>query len=82
MPAMKAASCTWKRGCLGFRLRLVAASVLIHGYHYGIEDEAIQLPGISGSSGTRRRIWNDGDFFLSCRPGRCCLTSWWRRRRG
>jgi uncharacterized protein DUF6798 len=31
---------------LGLLLALVAASVLIHGYHYGIEDEAIYLPAI------------------------------------
>jgi hypothetical protein len=31
---------------LGLLVALVAASVLIHGYHYGIEDEAIYLPAI------------------------------------
>jgi hypothetical protein len=31
---------------LGLLVALVAASVWIHGYHYGIEDEAIYLPAI------------------------------------
>jgi hypothetical protein len=31
---------------LGLLVALVAASIAIHGYHYGIEDEAIYLPAI------------------------------------
>jgi hypothetical protein len=33
-------------GLLGLLVAVVAGSVLIHGYHYGIEDEAIYLPAI------------------------------------
>jgi len=44
---MKAASGAMRKvRLLGFLLALVAASVCIHGYHYGIEDEAIYLPAI------------------------------------
>jgi len=47
--AMKAAWCVGAiRGVrlAGLLVALVAVSVLIHGYHYGIEDEAIYLPAI------------------------------------